>query len=155
MRPAKFSLTALEREVTVDALLSLEKDEDVPPSSRRAALKVIEKIEGSMKPKKAVGLSPVTAVEAFKEVLGNRLLAPLASANGVWGSMGARIKALGLSRGDCVTIAKSAKAEWRNGPIKAESLVRQAESLLAAAQQELPTDVTPAEYESPGVLNEL
>lgn len=78
------------------------------------------------------GLSPQDAVEAFKEVLGTRLVAPLGS---VWGEIGGRIRRLGLSRMQCVTIAKVAKDQWRPGPIKAESLVRQAEVLLSGAQQ--------------------
>ena len=84
------------------------------------------------------GLSPQVAAEAFKEVLGNRLVLPPSGAGGAWGAMGARIKALGLSRGDCVNIAKAAAADWRPGPIRAESLVRQADVLLTSLQKGLP-----------------
>lgn len=98
------------------------------PESFLLKLEKAEMLKGAKK-----GLDPRTAVEAFREVLGDRLVAPLGS---VWGELGGRLRRLGLSRMDCVTIAKVAKEQWRRGPIKAESLVRQAEVLLAAAQQD-------------------
>lgn len=75
---------------------------------------------------KGTGVDVKLAVEAFKGVLGARLVLPMGS---VWGMMQNRIRALGLSEGDCTRIATVAAAEWA-GRIKAESLVRQAEKLL-------------------------
>ncbi len=98
---------------------------------------LIDKIDGAellaaTKKNAPRGLPPQVAVEAFKEVLGDRLVLPPGGANGVWGALGARLRALGLTRDDCVLAARAAAAEWRPGPIRAESLVRQADVLLGA-----------------------
>lgn len=113
--------------VTIAARELTALREGTVPESLLLKLEKAEMLAGS----KVRGLSPQVAAEAFKEVLGNRLVLPPSGAGGAWGAMAARIKALGLSRSDCVRIAKTAVAEWRPGPIRAESLVRQADVLLA------------------------
>jgi hypothetical protein len=84
------------------------------------------------------GLGAQRAVELFAEVLGSRLVRPPSGAGQSWGAMAARLKTLGLTETDCRTIARVAAAGWRPGPIRAESLVRQADVLLAGAQQQIP-----------------
>ena len=106
------------------------------PGQTKMAMNVFEKLKNAEKPRGS-GVPAAQAVEAFREVLGNRLIAPLSGARGVWAAMQNRLNALGLSRMDCVSAAKAASVEWR-GPIKAESIVRQADRLLQAAQLEIP-----------------
>lgn len=135
-------LTKAEREL-LDALLDLDvRDltDDVRERARfdKARLSLVAKLEAAEKPR-GTGVAVAAAVEAFREVLGNRLIAPLSSARGVWAQMQNRLNALGLSRMDCISAAKVAGVEWR-GAIKAESIVRQADRLLQAAQLELPTN---------------
>lgn len=99
------------------------------------------------KPTRGAGLAVPVALDAFKEALGNRLVVPPTPGASWWAMMGAGIKRYGLSRQQCVTIAKTAGAKWR-GFIKAESLVRQATVLLAESQLELPaTQGGPAEMD--------
>jgi hypothetical protein len=147
LRAGKVSFTALERQVTVDALRGTVEFGKGP--RLRAAQSVIDKLEKSTKPKpaKATGLSATVAVEAFKDVLGSRLLAPLPNAQGVWMGIGRRLAALGVSRMDCVAMAKSAAVLWPKGRIKAESIVRNAELLLSDVQQELPGTVEASEMD--------
>lgn len=93
---------------------------------------------------KQYGVTVTDAITAFRETLGRRLIAPPFAAVGVLSQMKNRLAALGLTRGDCTTIAKVAAATWR-GPVRAESLVRQADKLLAQSQQEIDwTDGAPA-----------
>ncbi len=102
-----------------------------------ALLAKIEKVE-MLAGMKRTGITVGAALDAFKGVLGPRLLVPPSSAAGVFGQMAQRLKALGLTAADCVAVAKSANERWPRGAIRAESLVRQADSLLAEAQQDLP-----------------
>ena len=127
-------LTGAERE-----FLARKIDEAGCTNDKEERLRasVLAKLEASEMPVRKTGLSAQVAVEAFAGVLGNRLVQPPRAALGVWGAMGNRLRMLGLTRGDCVTIAKVAAAAWR-GPIKAESLVRQADTLLSGAQMEVP-----------------
>lgn len=104
-----------------------------------AALNKLEAAEMPVK-KPTYGVTVPEAIEVFRGVLGRRLIAPPWSAAGVLAQMKNRLVALGLTRGDCTTIAKVAAAEWQ-GPVRAESLVRQADKLMAMAQQEI--DLTP------------
>lgn len=101
---------------------------------------VITKLEAAELPvRDSCAVKVTDAIAAFREVLGGRLIAPPFGAAGVLGAMKRRMAALGLSLTDCRTIAKIAGAAWR-GPIRAESLVRQADKLLAESQGELVTD---------------
>lgn len=131
-------LTKAEREFLLNEVPFVR--ECALQSGNKRAMKVadaiIAKLEAAEKPRGS-GVPAAQAVEAFREVLGNRLIAPLSGARGVWAQIQNRLNALGLSRMDCVSAAKAAAAEWR-GPIKAESIVRQADRLLQAAQLEIP-----------------
>lgn len=131
---AAIRLTAKERE-----FLTRKIDEagcvDAKEEKLRAA--VLSKLEASELKVKHTGLLIPEAIEAFKEVLGARLVIPPNGAAGVYMQIKRRIVALGLTRGDCTTVAKVAAVEWE-GRIKVESLVRQADTLLAQAQFPLP-----------------
>ena len=94
----------------------------------KTAMEKLDRSELAM-PKGAGGLSVNDAIAAFREVLGNRLVVLSSYGAGWYAQIGNRLKLLGLTRDDCIRVAKSAAAEWQ-GPIKAESLVRQAEYLL-------------------------
>lgn len=124
-------MTAGEREVLREADGILrdgywdDPDEKSHSRYRKAWTSLMAKLDKAEAPK-GTGVDVKLAVEAFKGVLGARLVLPMGS---VWGMMQNRIRALGLSEGDCTRIATVAAAEWA-GRIKAESLVRQAEKLL-------------------------
>lgn len=107
----------------------------------KTAAAIRAKLELSELPVKGSYLTVTDAISAFREVLGNRLVAPGFQAVGVLGQMKNRIQALGLTRADCVTIAKVAGAEWQ-GLVRAESLVRQADKLMANGQLEISTPHT-------------
>lgn len=132
----------------------------VEPQSRveskggRLARSVLEKIElAEMPVRRGTYLTVPDVIEAFREVLGARLLAPRHEAAGVRAQMKNRIQALGLTRADCVTAAKVAGAKWQ-GTIRAESIVRQADMLLAESQLSLPTSRTPPPRQSPVELGD-
>jgi hypothetical protein len=94
-----------------------------------------QELKASVRSGEAKALPVQEAIAAFREVLGNRLVAPLPNQ---YGQAGVLLRNLGLSRGQCVSIAKTASAEWRSGPIRVLSLLRQADVLLAGAQQTIP-----------------
>lgn len=132
--------TKAERELIRHALEWLRQGQD---KSSKTAESVLEKLELAELPvRKGSYLTVPDAISAFREVLGQRLLAPRFEARGVLGQMKNRIQALGLTRQDCITIAKVAGEQWQ-GVIRAESLVRQADKLLADGQCELPIKRTP------------
>lgn len=87
--------------------------------------------------KKSTGLAVPKAVEAFRGVLGARLIVPPTPGPSWWAQMSRKLADYGLTEGDCRTVAKVAAAQWQ-GPIRAESLIRQADRLLSMSQQELP-----------------
>ncbi len=103
-------------------------------AGNKTAELVLAKLERSELPVRRAGLAPQKAIEAFGEVLGRRLIVPPSGAIGVYRQMAQRLASLGMTRGDCVTVAKVAAAEW-TGHVRAESLVRQADKLMAASQQ--------------------
>lgn len=129
-------LTKLEREVVKFAL------EDWSPKKAawiKARESINAKLEESELPvKRSSYLTVDDAIAAFRGVLGPRLIAPLPAAAGVKAQMKNRIQALGLTRADCESVARVAGVQW-DGQIRAESLVRQADKLMAEAQLELPT----------------
>lgn len=130
-------LTKAERELIKAAVECFGGDS---AKERKARDSILTKLELAELPvKKGTYLTVNDAIAAFKEVLGPRLLAPRFEARGVLGRMKNRIQALGLTRQDCVSIAKVASVQWA-GIIRAESLVRQADKLLVEAQQPMPFD---------------
>lgn len=125
-------LTAAEREF-LERKLAVQFD----PKEKRLAESILDKLEKAtmVKRKGPPGIEYGVLMGAFQEGLGSRLVAPM---GGVVGMMLSRARTLGLTRSDCVTIARAAGAKWQ-GRIKAESLVRQAEVLLAEASDPHPS----------------
>lgn len=109
------------------------------PDESTTADKILDKIETAELRQKTraagKGLAPQVAIDAFREVLGKRLVPPL---QGEYGQLGVLLRSKGLTRMQCVSAAKTAAVEWRNGPIRALSIVRQADVLLAGAQGDMP-----------------
>lgn len=92
---------------------------------------VLAKLEAAELPvKKSAGISVMEVIGIFRGVLGNRLIAPPFTAVGVLAQMKNRIAALGLTEALCKQAAEEAGRRW-TGPIRAESIVRQADALLA------------------------
>lgn len=112
-------------------------DTALTDKERKLVTAVVRKLETAEMPVKSSGLPLAEALAAFREVLGSRLVTPPSGAAGVYAQMTKRLHALGLSRMDCVTIAKAAGVEWQ-GRIKAESLLRQGDVLLSSSQLGLP-----------------
>jgi len=98
---------------------------------------ITEKLDKSEQPKSTGGLSVGAAIEAFREVLGARLVVPPNPSAGWYAQLGKKLADSGISRQECVAVAKQAEATWRTGSIKAESLIRQCDVLLAESQQSI------------------
>lgn len=75
----------------------------------------------------ATGVPIRGAIDAFESVLGKRLIRPL---EGQYAQGQQLLSRLQLTTEQCVQIAKTAAADWRPGPIRALSLIRQADVLL-------------------------
>ncbi len=139
---------ALLKEILGFYVESCRRNEGKVKTRLKEAESIISKLElAEMPVKRGTYLAVNDAVAAFKEVLGQRLVAPGFQAVGVLSQMKNRIQALGLTRADCVSIAKTAGAQWQ-GPIRAESLVRQADVLMAGAQQTFGSHIAPPPRQS-------
>jgi hypothetical protein len=102
-------------------------------SEKKAAASVLEKLDLSelVKGKKrSAGLGAARACEVFAQVLGPRLVRPPPGAVEIYGAIGNRVRQLALTEEDCHYIATKASHLW-TGMIKAESIVRNAEMLMA------------------------
>ena len=110
----------------------------------RGLQSAVEKVEASEFPSKKppTEFSVTAAINAFRGVLRDRLIVPPYSAVGVLAAMKRRIVALGLTEESCTQVARAAAEQWR-GPIRAESLVRQADALLAGVEYEGKRTPTP------------
>jgi hypothetical protein len=124
-RPVRF--TAVERRTVGEALTLLE--DHFGAVNRRAIASVRTKLEASELPVRR-GLPVARAIEAFRGVLGGRLIEPPSSASGVFAAMQKRLTALGLTIDNCAEVARAAGGAW-TGAIKAESIIRQADRLLS------------------------
>lgn len=83
------------------------------------------------KERAAESYSVARAIEAAKGVLRSRLILPAGKPGRVWFiQLQNRINSSGLNEDLIVKAATAARDEWR-GPVKFESLVRQADTLLA------------------------
>ena len=92
---------------------------------------ILEKLDRSeVAPrKKAEGMGVKEAVEAFRAVLGRRLIEP-PNWTPQWAAMmSKRLALLGMTPDLCRAAALQAATEWA-GPVKVESIVRQADKLL-------------------------
>lgn len=83
------------------------------------------------KSRKETGYSVRSAIEAAKGVLRSRLVLPAGKPSVVWFvQLQNRINASGLDEALIIKAATAAGEQWR-GPVKFESLIRQADTLLA------------------------
>ncbi len=115
----------------------------------KVAGRILEKLERSELVKgrgRAPGLGAQEAIRAFREVLGDRLVLPPPGAAGVYGQMANRLRDMGLTFDDCLTIARAAIC-WKARRIEAESLIRQAAKLLAEGPEGAPKASAPLEME--------
>jgi hypothetical protein len=97
---------------------------------------IVDKLEKSELVKgkgRAPGLALSEAFSGFSQELGTRVTYPPRTAGPLLGQMANRLRMLGLTRGDCVTVARVAGLKWK-GQIKAETLIRHAENLLVEAR---------------------
>lgn len=135
---AALRFTKAEREFIRKILTPL------PPEWKVGELKladsILDKLEKSELVRgtgRAPGLPYPAILAAFRAGLGDRLLNPMGA---TVARLCARVRELGLSIDDCTAIAVSAAKRWR-GPVKAISLVNNAELLLSAP---LPDETTPS-----------
>lgn len=137
----------------VAALLSAAEHERLATRGSAALSRAVDKLEAATLPvkKPTYGATVPQAIEAFRGVLGARLVCPPWTAKGVLAMMSKRLTALGLTVGDCTTIAKVAAAQWQ-GAVRAESLVRQADKLLQESQLDLPSVQHPNKQTMPAPL---
>ena len=92
-------------------------------------------LAAEMKPKKnkGEGISVRKAIEVFRGVLGRRLVVPAGSPSpGWWAQLQKRLNDSGITEEHAQKAAEIAGANWK-GLIKAESIVRQIDTLLSEA----------------------
>lgn len=133
---AAIRFTKPEREIVRDRVFAVASQSEGKRGILAICQSIIAKLDESERPRppaSARGTSISEAMAAFREVLGGRLVPPPDGASGMWAQMAKRVGALGITRLDCLSIAKTAGSQWR-GQIKALSLVNQAETLLQASQ---------------------
>lgn len=125
MRAIRF--TRAEKELLVELLGPALTAESL--KARKLASVIAAKLVAAEVPKPVSGTSTREAIDAFRRALGNRLIVPPSTAGGVYASMQRRLTDLGIGPADCYEVARIAGVAW-DGPIRAESLVRQADKLL-------------------------
>lgn len=106
--------------------------------AKKNAESVLAKLKDSEAPQ-ATSRNHLTvgqAIEAFRSVLDRRLVVPPNDSGLVYIQMSHKLKALALTREQCVQAAEQAGREWKQGNIKAQSILNQAEKLLHNAESE-------------------
>lgn len=101
----------------------------------KTAQSILDKLQAATKV--SLGISAKDAIAAWRSVLGSRLIEPPQGAAGVFAQIHRRLAALGLTEDQCRRAAVAAGVRWK-GPIRAESIARQADALLS---DEAPDDV--------------
>lgn len=109
-----------------------EYTESVAHNDKKAAeiLGLIERAELLRGAKKPKGLAVGAAIEAFRGVLGDRLVLPPNPGPGWYAPLARRLSDMGVTTADCRRAASVAGERWR-GYIKAESIIRQCDVLLS------------------------
>lgn len=115
-----------------------------PYRTERVVVEIIAKLDKCEAAKPTtLALTADDLVEVCKGALGSRLILPLSGAAGVWGVIIGRLKQTGLTREQAARAARAAAVQWQ-GPVRLESIVRQADKLLhqpeaneSPAQQDL------------------
>lgn len=119
-------LTKAEREY-----LRVVLDNTALPDRRAPHESILEKLEKSElvkgKGRGPTGLGYEAIIGALRAAVGDRLIPPM---GGVIGMVTKRVQLLGLTISDIETIGREAALQWQ-GRIKAESIIRAAERLLA------------------------
>lgn len=134
-------LTKLERAALLHALDEcVTCPKPLKPAHFDSAAKKLREEDA---PKKTKGMSVGAAIEAFRGVLGRRLVLPPNPSVGWYAQMGNRLAALGMTPELCRTAAETAARNWM-GNIKAESIIRQADTLLHDSEEEaMPSNPLP------------
>ncbi len=131
----------LEVLATVDSLLEGDQFRGFPYSGKqmKAWTSLYERVlKAELKPRKSktATISVSDALNCFRGVLGKRLVVPAGNAGPAWWSqLQNRINASGLTAPLCTEAARIAGDQWK-GPIKGESIIRQADALLSDYQHE-------------------
>lgn len=121
----------------------------------KSILKKLDESEAPLNKSAANHLTVNQAIGAFRSVLDRRLLVPPNGAGLVYIRMQAKLKDLALTHEQCITAATQAGRQWQ-GNIKAQSILNQAEMLLANAESEpLPFSSSPTGYGRDDVMSEL
>mgnify|MGYP001577741393 CR=1 FL=1 len=126
----------LELLAAVDTHVTCENGESISAKQVRAWSIFYERVlTAEMRPRKTSVLSVTAAIEAFRGVLGKRLVVPAGNPGAGWyAQLQNRINSSGLTPELCRTAAEMAAVMWK-GPIKAESVIRQADVLLSDAAE--------------------
>jgi predicted NBD/HSP70 family sugar kinase len=125
-----------------------EYTESVAHNDRRAAeiLGLLERAELLAGNKKPAGIGVAAAIDAFRGVLGPRLVLPPRPGPSWFAPLARRLGDMGVTVDDCKRAAEVAAERWR-GAIKAESIIRQCDVLLSAEVTESGRSETPIEME--------
>lgn len=140
MRAIRF--TRAEKELLVELLGPALVAES--PKARKVAAVIAAKLVAAEVLKPITGTSIREAVDAFRRALGTRLIVPPSSAGAVYARMQQRLTELGIGPADCFEVARLAGVVWA-GPIRAESLVRQADKLLGGPLPDVHANGSPVE----------
>lgn len=120
---AAVRLTKAERELIRTLVNGCE------PKQRRVADGLLEKLAASEVPRKKEGPSVHVVIEVFRGVLGRRLITPPAPSPAWYAQQSAQLARMGMTVELCRRAAQVAAEVWQ-GPIRAESIIRQADKLL-------------------------
>lgn len=120
---AGIRFTKAERQLIRSAIEAL--------SHTKVTESILEKLDRSevTPKKKREGMSVAAAIEAFRGVLGSRLVLPPNPSAGWYAMQSAQLTRLGMTPDLCRAVAMQAGSIWQ-GNIKAESIIRQADRLL-------------------------
>lgn len=144
MRFAKAQLEALER--VIDGLAATDSKSWQRTRAQLSLLhtKLLKLSEGKPKPKPGIGVE--RAIDAMREVLGDKLAVPRNPSKEwlMWKSK--RIRELGLTEEDCRTIAKNILAKWQP-PYSFEYCIKAADRLLAESSVKKSKETAPAEMD--------
>lgn len=130
--PRRPTLDKAERALIRDYLAT---DTAGGPVRERVRKGLADKLDQLDNPVKRVGITAGQLLDEFRVILGARLVLPPSSAVGVYAQIARRAEQLGLSIAQWRAVAREAGARWR-GPIRAESIVRQADVLMSDAPLE-------------------
>lgn len=112
-----------------------DEDDEDHKRNRKAWSSFFERVglDGAKAKQRSNGISVKEAIKVFQGVLGKRLVLPAGNPSAAWFiALQNRLNQSGVTAALAAEAAKAAGAEWR-GPIKAESIIRQCDTLLSEA----------------------